>query len=543
MTMPKANLALYAKCIAPEYDVNFISEGKIIHTDKVEKGNTVNPYTDPARDGYSFIGWYDSASPDAKLFDFAKPITNNTNVYAHWKANTETTYIVRYLDKKTGEPVYPQTDPISGKVGSNVVAKAINAEGYFVDAKSKSIVLSAEAENNIITFNYYMIGSVEFQYVIKYVDDNKNVINSSENLTTRDNILTVAADAKKAPGYIITPTRITKNMTVGEVTEFVFNCTAKSYNITYVNVEGTTWNGKDENPNPSTYKTTDADIALVNPSKPYFEFTGWTCSVGDTGGEPHDPMRTVISTGSYGDLVFTATWKEVFPTETITITAASDEKMYDGTPLTNNGYTYTQGILHPGDELTAVVAGSQTDADKTGVNEVVSYKVTRTTSDGTIDVTSNYNITTAPGTLTVKKRNLIFTSGDGYKVYDGTALINSNVEISGDGFADGEGVSFNVTGSQTKAGSSANAFTYQLNDGTKKENYNITKTEGILKVTKRLATITVTAGNDSKKYDGTELRSNTYTSTGNLADGETLLVMVEGSITNVGSTEKQSNQC
>ena len=71
-------------------------------------------------------------------------------------------------------------------------------------------------------------------------------------------------------------------MTVGEVTEFVFNCTAKSYNITYVNVEGTTWNGAGTNPNPSTYKTTDADITLVNPSKPYFEFTGWTCSVEDT---------------------------------------------------------------------------------------------------------------------------------------------------------------------------------------------------------------------------------------------------------------------
>ena len=154
--------------------------------------------------------------------------------------------------------------------------------------------------------------------------------------------------------------------------------------------------------------------------------------------------RQVISTGSYGDLVFTATWEEVFPTETITITAASDEKMYDGTPLTNNGYTYTQGILHPGDKLTAVVVGSQTDADKTGVNEVESYKVTRTTSDGTIDVTSKYNITTAPGELKVNKRSVIFTSGDGYKVYDGTALTNSNVVISGDGFADGEGVSFNA---------------------------------------------------------------------------------------------------
>ena len=310
MTMPKANLALYAKWIAPEYDVNFISEGKTLHTDKVEKGNTVNPYTDPVRNGYSFIGWYESTSPDAKLFDFAKPITKNTNIYAHWKANTETTYIVRYLDKNTGNPVYPETAPISGKVGSNVVAQAINVDGYFVDAKSKSIVLSAEAENNVIIFNYYKIGSVEFQYVTKYVDDNNNVIYSSGNLTTKDNILTVAADAKKAPGYIITPTRITKNMTVGEVTEFVFNCTAKSYNITYVNVEGTTWNGAGTNPNPSTYKTTDADITLVNPSKPGYEFNGWSCSVTQTSGTPHDPMNTVISTGSYGDLEFTASWKE-----------------------------------------------------------------------------------------------------------------------------------------------------------------------------------------------------------------------------------------
>ena len=540
MTMPKANLALYAKWIAPEYDVNFISEGKTLHTDKVEKGNTVNPYTDPVRNGYSFIGWYESTSPDAKLFDFAKPITKNTNIYAHWKANTETTYIVRYLDKNTGNPVYPETAPISGKVGSNVVAKAINVDGYFVDAKSKSIVLSAEAENNVIIFNYYKIGSVEFQYVTKYVDDNNNVIYSSGNLTTKDNILTVAADAKKAPGYIITPTRITKNMTVGEVTEFVFNCTAKSYNITYVNVEGTTWNGAGTNPNPSTYKTTDADITLVNPSKPYFEFTGWTCSVEDTDGEPHDPMHTVISTGSYGDLVFTATWEEVFPTETITITAASDEKMYDGTPLTNNGYTYTQGILHPGDKLTAVVVGSQTDADKTGVNEVESYKVTRTTSDGTIDVTSKYNITTAPGELKVNKRSVIFTSGDGYKVYDGTALTNSNVVISGDGFADGEGVSFNVTGSQLVAGESENTFAYTLNEGTKAVNYDIHIQLGKLVVDPVSGEFKVVAGTSSRMYDGTPFSYNVYNLVeGTLVSGDKLVVTIEGQLTDVGDTENK----
>lgn len=41
------------------------------------------------------------------------------------------------------------------------------------------------------------------------------------------------------------------------------------------------------------------------------------------------------------------------------------------------------------------------------MNEVESYKVTRTTSDGTIDVTSKYNITTAPGELKVNKRSVI----------------------------------------------------------------------------------------------------------------------------------------
>lgn len=166
-------------------------------------------------------------------------------------------------------------------------------------------------------------------------------------MTTTDNILTVTADAEKAPGYVITPARLTKDMIVGQTTEFVFECSAKSYSITYVNVEGTTWNGSELNPNPISYKTTDKDITLVNPSKPYYEFTGWTCSVTTTEGKPHDPMNTVISTGSYGNLVFTANWKEVYPTAKITITADSDSKMYDGSALTNSGYSFTQNILRP----------------------------------------------------------------------------------------------------------------------------------------------------------------------------------------------------
>lgn len=42
-------------------------------------------------------------------------------------------------------------------------------------------------------------------------------------------------------------------------------------------------------------------------------------------------------------------------TNEIVIVANNNSKMYDGTPLTDSGYTYTTGILADGDVLTATV--------------------------------------------------------------------------------------------------------------------------------------------------------------------------------------------
>ena len=110
------------------------------------------------------------------------------------------------------------------------------------------------------------------------------------------------------------------------------------------------------------------------------------------------------------------------------------------------------------------------------------------------------------GALTIEKRNVTLTSATDEKEYDGTALTNDNVTVSGEGFADGEGAAYTVTGSQTLVGSSANTFTYELNEGTKADNYTITKVEGTLTVTDRTAKyeITVEANSDTVKYDGTE---------------------------------------
>ena len=83
----------------------------------------------------------------------------------------------------------------------------------------------------------------------------------------------------------------------------------------------------------------------------------------------------------------------------------------------------------------------------------------------------------------ILKRDVTFTSATDSKKYDGTALTNGNVEITGDGFAEGEGATFDVTGTITNTGSTENTFTYELNEGTLASNYNIEANAGTLTIT------------------------------------------------------------
>ena len=84
----------------------------------------------------------------------------------------------------------------------------------------------------------------------------------------------------------------------------------------------------------------------------------------------------------------------------------------------------------------------------------------------------------------ITPRPVTLTSKSATKVYDGTPLTAHEVVVGGDGFADGEGVAYAFTGSQTVVGTSENAFTYTLNEKTAAGNYDITVENGSLTVTK-----------------------------------------------------------
>ena len=88
----------------------------------------------------------------------------------------------------------------------------------------------------------------------------------------------------------------------------------------------------------------------------------------------------------------------------IEITAASDSKTYDGTPLTNDGYEITKGELAEGHKIDDItVNGTITDVkpgEKSSSEPNVASEAKIVNADGE-DVTDGYKITYKPGTLTI----------------------------------------------------------------------------------------------------------------------------------------------
>lgn len=146
----------------------------------------------------------------------------------------------------------------------------------------------------------------------------------------------------------------------------------------------------------------------------------------------------------------------------------------------------------------------------------------------------------ATANFEIYKRNVTLTSATARKSYDGKPLTNDEITVGDDGFAQGEGATYHVTGTQTEPNESfptSNTFTYELKKGTLQSNYNITKVEGTLTVTGS-ATVTV----DLSKLIQKELKLKEESS---LPQNATFKVKVteakDGATPIVGETESTSS--
>ena len=208
-----------------------------------------------------------------------------------------------------------------------------------------------------------------------------------------------------------------------------------------------------------------------------FKFTGNDVATRTDAGTTNMGMKpeqfTNISS-NFNNVVFVVTdgYQEITPAGTNSVSAQNVSVMYDGiahsitaTPAQSNSH-----LLYSTDQKTwAETLPTYTNATEA---QTVYIKVTN----------PNYEDAFGNATVTILKRNITLTSGSSAKEYDGTALTNHNVAVSGDGFVTGESATYNVTGTQTESGFSANTFTYAMNEGTNAANYNVTTVNGTLLV-------------------------------------------------------------
>ncbi|WP_244294766.1 InlB B-repeat-containing protein [Lysinibacillus fusiformis] len=82
---------IYAKWKAQTYTVNFNTDGGSAVSDQsvAYGGKASAPTPAPTKAGYTFEGWYKDAS-HTQVYDFTNVISENTTIYAKWKAQTYT---------------------------------------------------------------------------------------------------------------------------------------------------------------------------------------------------------------------------------------------------------------------------------------------------------------------------------------------------------------------------------------------------------------------------------------------------------------------
>ena len=166
------------------------------------------------------------------------------------------------------------------------------------------------------------------------------------------------------------------------------------------------------------------DKKLPNGDLVTAEITGKVKDVKDTALENNTIEKITITnaegvdvTNCYSNIVKAAGKLTVNPITTpIVVKAGVSIKDYDGTPLTNNTYTFTDEVLLPGDTLKATVTGSQLYVGNCS-NELSNIKVMR----GEEDITDNYTIDTlVNGMLTVTSADQPLAIADQYVRVNGS---------------------------------------------------------------------------------------------------------------------------
>ena len=485
------------------YDIIFINGGKTAKTESNKKYQqdisdaNYTPTAPAGKVGYEFAGWYDNELCEGTAYNFTSKTmpANNITLYAKW---VEPVHKVEFLVDNKVVTEWTKTDVAHNSTISDLpTPTSSNGDTFlgWVDANRKPFHPSTKITGDLKL--YAKFGN-KTGYSVTYVTAEGSSSFTDDKLYAEGAYATVRDGASTAPagkvflywnassdssGKKYYPNDKVLVPKGGVTLTAVYGDKAETVTLTYNANFGT--------PPASTQISGLKNNGLIDllsydelelPKRDGYTFTGWNTQQ-DGHGISFAAGTSAARVDKVEPNVLYAQWKKTTIDEEVTviITGKTDTKVYNGSEQSVTGYEVKSisNELYKTTDFTfngtATATGTDADTYQMGLKPENFENKNANFSKVTFVVTD--------GSLTITKRDVTLTSASASKPYDGTALTSKNVTVGGNGFADGEGATYNVTGSQTEVGKSDNEFTYELNANTKASNYNITMYKGELVIT------------------------------------------------------------
>lgn len=532
------NMDLYARwgrrssTVTVTYHSNFGTDRTYVTDAEVNNARiTVADYTTlglPARTGYTFAGWNTEADGTGRTFAagaFARVDDNlgSGNVlYAQWTPNTDTTYKVEFY-YQNDDGSYPstasKTEPRTGTTDTTVSVTNADKEAkengkYVYDTTAANVESGiVAADGSLVLKLYFKLNQADVT-VNYYWNETTDKVAISKTLSaqTVGSVITTEKPIT-IEGYTALPNQ-TCSLTVGvDASNNVINF------YYYKNVELTanskteTYDGTEKSVSGYTGAPADADFSAITVGAKGTEVGTYPANFTEgTKGTVDANKKYIVTEANNGQLKINPVTDKV----TVTINGHKDTKTYDGKEHSVTGYDVT--ITGGNNQYTANDFSFSGTKTITGTN-VADSKDMGLQAEQFTNTNTNFTnvefVVEEDGKLTIEKRTVTLTSGSASKQYDGTPLTKDEVKVTGDGFADGEGATYDVTGAITNVAENKpnnNTFTYTLSEGTTAGNYVIEIMYGTLKITPVAAEVTVTIkGNTTNAvYDATEKTAEGY---------------------------------
>ncbi|MDO4889815.1 MAG: MBG domain-containing protein [Coriobacteriaceae bacterium] len=538
--MPGNNLALYAKWALPDRTITFVDEssGAEPQSETYPYGAQAESIAPEKRVGYTFQGWYADAAC-TRIYDFEKPLTEDTTVYAKWAADI-LSYTVRYVDASDESVEVLPAKTVSSPalaLGSSITEKAAVVAGMLPDVSLQTINLALTG--NEIVFRYTHKRNV-ITYDVRYVlanDESIEVAPAKTGIQVSGDIVSVKESAATVDYALLQSQGVTGQVLhpESEVIDYTFSMGDNTIVFKYVPYQSSTFtvNYRDMDGNliegvQSQQESVKVGGGFAVPTG----LAGYTLDHVEKNGADQGKRVYYVATDGHAVTI------DVYYRTKLTVTAQNKSKVYDGTALKSSGVgDVTVSGLQPGHEL----AGIEFTGEQTAVgSSATTPKNARIAGPANANY---YDIEYISGNLTVTAPAVVVTiAGDVVEAtYDGLPhTAGYTVESISNPDFDASFIVFNGAAAEverTHAGTTTLPLQGQFGVVDEQAgNFDVTFVVSDGSVAINPAPLTIASGSAKRAYDGTPLTNADVTVEG-LVNGETLPVKATGARTDAGTAE------